>query len=96
MNGHIALRIKTWCLYLLECKGGRLYAGITNDLPARFAAHQAGAGAKFTRAYPPVRIIGSRAFGNRSEASKAEWQIKRLPRERKLEFLKDKHETLKN
>lgn len=84
------MSLKPWCLYLLECKGGRLYAGITNDLEARFAAHQAGTGAKFTRANPPIRILSSRLFGNRSEASKAEWQIKRLPRERKLEFLNRK------
>lgn len=78
---------KPWFLYLLECKGGFLYAGITNDLDARFAAHQAGTGAKFTRANPPIRILGSRPFENKSEASKAEWLIKRLPRGRKLWFL---------
>ncbi len=78
---------KPWCLYLLECKGGRLYAGITNDLEARFEAHKTGTGAKFTRAYPPLRILASRPFEDRAEASKAEWQIKRLPRDRKLAYL---------
>jgi putative endonuclease len=78
-----------WCLYLLECEGGVLYAGITNRLAERFAAHQAGKGAKFTRANPPLRILGSRPYPNRSEASKAEYAIKRLPRGRKLAFLVD-------
>ncbi|CAN7363963.1 GIY-YIG nuclease family protein [Variovorax sp. LjRoot178] len=77
----------SWCLYLLECRGGVMYAGITNKLAERFAAHQAGKGAKFTRANPPVRILGARPYADRSEASKAECVIKKLPRGRKLAFL---------
>ncbi|CAN7784590.1 GIY-YIG nuclease family protein [Variovorax sp. LjRoot175] len=77
----------SWCLYLLECRGGAMYAGITNRLAERFAAHQAGKGAKFTRANPPLRILGAKPFPDRSEASKAEYAIKRLPRSRKLAFL---------
>ncbi|CAN7776336.1 GIY-YIG nuclease family protein [Variovorax sp. LjRoot290] len=77
----------TWCLYLLECKGGVMYAGITNRLAERFAAHLAGKGAKFTRANPPLRILGAKPFADRSEASRAEYAIKRLPRNRKLAFL---------
>ena len=38
-----------WCLYLLECKGGSYYAGITNDLDKRYAAHVSSRGARFTR-----------------------------------------------
>lgn len=76
-----------WCLYLLECKNGVYYAGITNRLAERFAAHQAGKGARFTRSHPPIRIVGSRAYADRSEASKAEYAIKRLPRSRKVAFL---------
>lgn len=76
-----------WCLYLLECAGGVYYAGITNRLSARFAAHQAGKGARFTRSHPPIRIIGSRPYANRTEASKAEYAIKKLPRARKVAFL---------
>ncbi|CAN7327841.1 hypothetical protein [Variovorax sp. LjRoot178] len=53
----------------------------------RHLAHQAGKGAKFKRANPPVRILGSRQYADRSEASKAEYAIKRLPRGRKLAFL---------
>ena len=36
---------------------GRLYTGITLDLEARFKAHMAGKGAKFTRSYKPERIV---------------------------------------
>ncbi len=78
---------KTWVLYLLECKGGSYYAGITNDLAARYATHLAGKGARYTRAWPPVRLVGSAPFPDRSSASKAEWQIKQLPKAKKRSFL---------
>ena len=37
-----------WCLYLIECRNGSYYAGITNNLDARYAAHAAGRGARYT------------------------------------------------
>lgn len=76
-----------WCVYLIECRNGAWYAGITNDLDARYAAHVAGKGARYTRANPPVRLLGSRPFANRSEASRAEWAVKRLPKSKKLAWL---------
>ncbi len=76
----------TWCLYLLECKNGAYYAGITNDLTARFSAHVAGKGARYTRANPPVKILASKPYPDRSAASVAEAQLKSLPRHKKLNF----------
>ena len=76
-----------WVLYLLECAGARLYAGITNDLPARYAAHCAGRGARFTRAFPPLRIVAASWLPSRSEALKAEYALKQRPRAGKVAFL---------
>ena len=76
-----------WVLYLLECAGDRLYAGVTNDLAARFEAHCAGRGARFTRAFPPARIVAAASLPTRSAALKAEYALKRQPRARKLGFL---------
>lgn len=75
-----------WLLYLLECQDGSYYAGITTDLPARLRAHAAGKGARYTRAHPPLRVLASRAYPDRSAASRAEWQLKQLPRARKPQF----------
>ena len=75
-----------WHLYLLECKGGTYYAGITNNLQARFRAHQSGRGAKYTRANPPLRILASLAYPDRSSASSAEAHLKKLPRNKKPSF----------
>ena len=76
-----------WFLYLLECSNGSYYAGISTDVQARFQIHLTGKGARYTRAYPPQRILGFREYPDRSAASRAEWQIKQLPRARKLAWL---------
>ncbi|MBL0162808.1 MAG: GIY-YIG nuclease family protein [Xanthomonadales bacterium] len=80
---------KCWCLYLIECRNGSYYAGITNDLEARYTAHVEGRGARYTRANHPLRLIGSRQYPNRASASRAEFAIKRLPRSHKIAFLLD-------
>lgn len=76
-----------WFLYLIECVNGAYYAGITNDVEKRYATHVAGRGARFTRANPPVRLVGSRLFDDRHEAARAEWRIRQLPRDKKPAFL---------
>ncbi len=76
-----------WYVYLLECRNGSYYAGISNDVAARFQAHVDGKGAKYTRANPPVKLLAMRAYPDRATASKAEWQLKRQPRARKLAWL---------
>ena len=68
----------SWFVYLLECRNGAIYTGITTDVEARFAAHLAGKGARYTRANPPVRVLASLVYTDRSAASKAECAIKRL------------------
>lgn len=72
-----------WFLYLIECADGSFYAGITTDATARFEAHCAGTGAKYTRSRPPVRLLIVSEHPNRSEASKAEYAIKQLDHARK-------------
>ena len=76
-----------WVLYLVECAGERLYAGITNDLAARFATHCAGRGARFTKAFPPVRVVAACELPSRSLALKAEHALKQRPRADKLRYL---------
>lgn len=75
-----------WVLYLLECNNGAYYAGITNDLEARFATHQSGKGARYTRANPPIKILASKNYPDRSSASVAEAQLKALHRSKKLAY----------
>ena len=76
----------TWFLYLVECKDGSFYAGITNRLLERISAHNNGTGARYTRGRGPVKLLASKEYIDRSNASKAEALIKRLPRHKKLGF----------
>jgi putative endonuclease len=75
-----------WHLYLLECRGGSYYAGITNNLEARYKAHLEGKGARYTRANPPLRILASKPYPDRSAASIAEARLKKLAKADKLAF----------
>ena len=67
-----------WCVYLLHCRNGALYCGISNQPAARFAAHAAGKGAKFTRMNPPLEMRLVYCGLSRSEALRLEPRIKRL------------------
>ncbi len=69
---------KPWFLYLIECVDGSIYTGITVDVAARYAAHCAGTGARYTRSHPPHCLLGYEAHPDRSSASKAEYRIKQL------------------
>jgi putative endonuclease len=68
-----------WYVYLLECRGGRVYTGIATDVDRRLAEHRAGKGARFTRAHPPVRELARLPCADRPEALRREAAIKRLP-----------------
>jgi putative endonuclease len=74
-----------WCAYLLRCRDGSLYGGATNAVTKRLAAHQAGRGARYTRARLPVLLAWvSPPCAGRGAALRLEAAIKRLPRAAKL------------
>ena len=73
-------------LYLLECEGGVYYAGVAIDVEQRFFEHVFGVGAKFTRARSPLRVLAAREYANKGDALRAEFQLKALPRDKKLAF----------
>ena len=79
---------QVWYLYLIECDDGSLYTGITTDVERRYAQHVAGKGARYTRMKKPLRLVGFRECGSRSEALKAELAIKKLPPAHKQAGLK--------
>ena len=73
----------TWYLYILCCKDGTLYTGITTDVQKRFEAHQSGKGAKYTRGRGPLELVYRETCGSHSDALKREAAVKRLTREQK-------------
>jgi len=67
-----------WYVYLLQCKGGRIYTGATTDLASRMRKHRDGKGAKFTRIHPPENMLGAKLFPSKSSALSTEYKIKQL------------------
>lgn len=78
---------KSWKLYILRCRDGCLYTGITIDVEKRFAAHCAGKGAKYTRGRGPLELVYQEDCGSHSAALKRELEIKALPKEEKLKLI---------
>jgi putative endonuclease len=68
----------SWFVYLIECSNGCIYTGISTDVERRYATHVSGRGARYTRANPPVRLLLAMLVGDRAEAGRAEYRIRRL------------------
>ena len=73
-----------WTVYILQCRDGTLYTGITDTLPRRLAAHNGGKGAKYTRGRGPVVLVHQESCPDRSAALRRERAIKALSRSQKL------------
>lgn len=83
-RGERGVRSGRWTVYVVECRDGSLYTGVTNDLPRRLAAHRSGKGSAYTRSRLPVRLVYAEGRRGRGAALSREAAIKRLPRSAKL------------
>ncbi len=73
-----------WTVYILRCNDDTLYTGITDNLPRRLAAHNAGRGAKYTRGRGPVTPVYTELAEDKSSALRREAAIKKMTRTEKL------------
>ena len=87
---------KQWTVYILECGDGTLYTGITDDLQRRLKAHAEGRGAKYTRGRGPLKLRYLEIAGDKSAALKRECALKRLPKCKKLEIIRENQENRKS
>ena len=69
-----------WFVYLARCADDSLYCGITNDIAARVAAHNAGKGARYTRTRRPIEVLYTRRCASKGRALQLEYRIKQLSR----------------
>jgi len=77
---------KQWHVYLLECKDGSFYTGVTNDLDKRMKAHAHNKGSKYVMKKGFKCLLISKECKDRSDAQKAEYQIKQLYKWDKLDW----------
>ena len=69
--------------YIVRCADGTLYTGIARDVTKRLAVHNAGDGAKYTRARRPVVLVWQSDVTDERTARRTEWNIKQLSRREK-------------
>ncbi len=81
---------KEWTLYILSCKDGTLYTGITDNLERRLAQHRVGKGAKYTRGRGPLHLVYTEICADHSKALRRELAVKRLPRAAKIALCNQK------
>lgn len=78
----------SWFVYVLRCRDGSLYTGMTNDLDRRLATHREGKGGAYTRSRLPVRLVYTERRRTRGAALSREAAIKRLSRLAKLALVR--------
>ncbi len=80
-----------WFVYILKCKNGNFYTGVTNNLEKRIRDHNSGKGAIFTKKNKPCYLMWSEKCLDRSIAQKKEYKIKQLSHENKLKIINGSH-----
>lgn len=81
-------KVSSWYVYIVECRDGSYYTGITTDIERRINEHNHSTlGSRYTRSRRPVKLCYSEASGSRSAALKRERQIKRLATQQKHQLV---------
>lgn len=76
-----------WYVYVLRCGDGSLYTGVAKDVAARFAQHEAGKGARYTRGRGPLTLLAKARCRAHGEALRVELALKALTRQAKLQLV---------
>ncbi len=84
--------MNNWFLYVIRCRHGRLYTGITTNVERRFAEHKSNdkKGAKCLRGKAPLTLVMKKKIGSKSMALKMEAKVKRLSKIKKEMFVEGK------
>jgi len=80
--------MKEWTLYILECKDGSYYTGITTDLEKRLIRHNQGRATRYTMTRKPVKLVYTESLGSESVARRRETEIKDLSHYNKKRLIK--------
>lgn len=82
-----AAATEPWCVYLLDCEGGRTYLGMSPDPQARLSTHAKGRGSFFTRLNRPMAMVGCVWLPDKRSAAVVERALKQLgPAEKRQWF----------
>jgi len=82
-NGSSEILWHVYNVYMVRCADGSLYPGIAKDVDDRVFQHDAGQGAKYTRAKRPVVLVYQETAEGHGAALRREAAIRRLQPEAK-------------
>jgi len=69
--------------YIVRCKDGSLYSGVTKDLTARLKRHNQGKASKYTKNRRPVILIYKEEFDTLSAVRLRENEVKNWRKEKR-------------
>lgn len=72
-----------WYVYILECKDGLYYTGVTWDIEKRMEQHVTGKGSEFTKRHGFKRLCITEEYKSITEAREREHQLKDFSRAKK-------------
>ena len=83
------LQRSIYFVYIVKCKDGSLYTGITNDLEKRIRQHNGEivGGAFYTQNKRPVKLVYKEKHLTHLSAARREVEIKKKPRKKKEELI---------
>jgi len=81
-----------WWVYIVECKDSSYYCGVAVNVHRRIISHNEGRGAKYTKGRGPVSLILAVQCESRSVAQRVEAAVKKVPKRKKVDFLRQKSE----
>ena len=82
--------MKIPAVYMIASKKrGRIYIGVTSDLPGRIFQHQTGMGSKHAARYQIRRLVWFDTFEDMPSAIQKEKSLKRYPRQWKINLIEE-------
>ena len=78
-----------WYLYLIRCRDGTFYTGITTDVVRRLAEHQGegNTGAKYVQSRRPLTLVMQKKLGSQGLALRVERRVKKLSKAQKEKLI---------
>jgi predicted GIY-YIG superfamily endonuclease len=81
--------MKTYWVYMLLCRDGSFYVGVTSDVDVRIAEHAEGADRRhYTYSRRPLELVHTASFPTPDEAIRAEKQLKGWSRGKKAAMIR--------
>lgn len=88
-------QMRRYFIYILKCKDGSYYTGVTNNLEQRFFEHQSGLIKNcYTHGRRPVKLVFHAEFQNIKQAIGREKQVKGWSRKKKEALIRGEFDLL--